>query len=50
MVLKKGLTSNLSIMRVTKPMTRPLKPAHSQSRGLPPNTQQNPAAPKKLPK
>ena len=50
MVLKNGLTSSRSMQRVTKPMIRPLSPAQSQSRTVPPNTQQKPAAAMKLPR
>ena len=50
MVLKNGLTSSRSSQRVTKPMIRPLSPAHSQSRTVPPKTQQKPAAAMKLPR
>ena len=50
MVLKNGLTSSRSMQRVTKPMVRPLSPAQSQSRTVPPKTQQKPAAAMKLPR
>ena len=42
MVLKKGFASRLSMKRVTRPMMRPISPAHRQSDSAPPNTRQNP--------